>query len=52
MESIPKLLEPKPSIDVRRVISKDGFAACILLSRFIKRGRLTLAIGVFVFIKG
>ena len=45
-----KVLDPKPNIDVKRVISNAGLAACILVSRFIERGRFMFAIGDFVLI--
>ena len=43
-----KLFEPNPSIEMRRVISRAGLAACKELSLLIKRGRLIFEIGDFV----
>ena len=45
-----KLFEPNPSIEMRRVISRAGLAACKELSLLIKRGRLIFEIGDFVVI--
>ena len=49
-ESIAKLFDPRPNIEVRRLISRAGFAACNELSLLIDLGKLILAIGDLVFI--
>ena len=49
-ESIAKLFEPIPNNEIRRLISRAGFAACKELSLLIDRGKLIFAIGDLVFI--